>query len=349
MRLFKILALLAHRFFIFIFLVLSIFPGLFAAVVLLNNDISFVLLGTVLLVGACGAVFWHQIPKKIINLLIFNLISWPILLISQIFVDVLELERDTKTSAYLMLLVQCMVLCFGIIKYIYKKENTEKGNEDNEIQNQSSQALSEDEKEAIFFQVTLFWMLGKMAKADGQVSKDEIDAVEEIMIESEYDQHTRIMAIASFNNGKTAEVPFKKYVQSCRSGAIFSKYLEEIETRQYILYCLVKIAAADGVLHAIEEQYLNDVVTAFGLPPDILTQALEEEGILSTTGEYYTILGCNPSVSDGELKRRYRELSKQYHPDRISSKGLPPDFHKFAKEKFQEIQNAYEIITEHRK
>ena len=63
----------------------------------------------------------------------------------------------------------------------------------------------------------------------------------------------------------------------------------------------------------------------------------------------YEILGCDPSVSDDELKRCYREVSRQYHPDVISSKNLAPDFEKFAKEKFQNIQNAYQAITEHRK
>lgn len=189
----------------------------------------------------------------------------------------------------------------------------------NETRNQSSQALSEDEKQAI-----LFFMLGKMAKADGQVSKDEIDAVEAFMTRADFDQDTRIMSIEFFNHGKTTEVPFKKYAQ----------YVEDIDRRHYILYCLVKIAAADGVLHAIEEQYLNDAVTAFGLSPRHLDQALEEEGIQSDIGKYYATLDCDLLVSDDELKRRYRELSKQYHPDRIFSKDLPPDLHKFSKEKF---------------
>ncbi len=111
----------------------------------------------------------------------------------------------------------------------------------------------------------------------------------------------------------------------------------------------MELIFADGVLHAIEEQYLYDAVTAFGLSPDILTQALKEKEILSDIEKYYATLGCVPSASNDELKRHYRELSLQYHPDRISSKDLAPDFHKFAKEKFQDIQNAYEAITEHRK
>ena len=327
---------LEHRFLIFGILFFGSFP-VFGIVVVLANEYALDIF-CVLLVGVvCGTVFWHRIPDQIQNLLIFNLVWWPIILVYGIFADVLEI--DDEISGYVMLSVQCVVLCFGIIKYIYKKEIQEKEDLKNETRNQSSQALSEDEKRAIHFQSILFGMLGKMAKADGQVSKDEIGAVEAIMIESEYDQHTRMMAIEFFNHGKTAEVPFKKYAQ----------YVEDIDRRQYILYCLVKIAAADGVLHAIEEQHLNDVVIAFGLSPDILTQALEKEGLLSDIGKYYATLGCAPSVSNDELKRRYRELSKQYHPDRIFSKDLPPDFHKFAKEKFQEIQNAYEVITEHRK
>ena len=216
--------------------------------------------------------------------------------------------------------------------------------QEREAQNQASQALDEEEKRNYIIKIRmLFLMFGKIAQTDLHVSKDEINEIEAFMAELELDQDTRKMAIEGFNEGKTTEVPFKEIA------AEFTQYVEEIEHRKGILSLLVKIAAADGVLHAAEEQSLNDVATAFGLPPDSVTQALKEEGILSDIEKYYAVLGCDPSVSDDELKRHYRELSLQYHPDRISSKDLAPDFHKFAKEKFQEIQNAYEIITEHRK
>lgn len=219
---------------------------------------------------------------------------------------------------------------------MYKKEDTEKENEKNEVRNQSSQALSEDKKQAI-----LFLLLGKMAKADGHVSKDEIDTVEAFMVSAEFDQDTRQKAIVFFNAGKTTTRPFYEIA------AEFAQC--DIDDLHAILEWLLELVFADGVLHAIEEQYLNDAVTAFGLSPDILTQAIEKEERLSEIKKYYAILDCDLLVSDDELKRRYRELSKQYHPDRIFSKDLPPDLHKFSKEKFQEIQNAYEVITEHRK
>ncbi len=129
--------------------------------------------------------------------------------------------------------------------------------------------------------------------------------------------------------------------------AEFAQHSEDIEMRRDALNCLVQIAAADGALHAHEKRYLNEAVTAFGLPPNTLTEALEE--LLPDLQKYYKLLGCDPSASDAELTRCYRELSKQYHPDRIFSKELAPDFIGFAKKKFQDIQNAYYIITERRK
>ena len=207
------------------------------------------------------------------------------------------------------------------------------------IQGHNSQTLDEEDKAKAVLR-TMFLMFGKIAQTDLLVSNDEISAIEAFMVELEFDHETRKMAFESFNEGKTTEVPFKEIT------AEFAQYIEDIAFRSYILYCLVRIAAADGVLHASEEQYLNDAVTAFGLPLDSVSQALEE---ILPIEKYYAILGCDPSVSDDELKRRYRELSLQYHPDRISSKDLAPDFIKLANEKFQEIQNAYEVITEHRK
>ena len=69
---------------------------------------------------------------------------------------------------------------------------------------------------------------------------------------------------------------------------------------------------------------------------------LDEETLL----ECYELLKCEPDVSDEELQRMYRELCRQYHPDRVAS--LAPEIAELATEKFQEIQNAYESIKESR-
>lgn len=221
---------------------------------------------------------------------------------------------------------------YGPTIYIIKKMTKKARDRDR-------QDLDEDERKAIVFR-TVFLMFGKIAKGDSLVSRDEINAIEAMMAESDFDQDTREIAIEVFNEGKTTEIPFKEIAVE------FAQYAEDIEHRRDILYCLVRIAAADGELHETEERHLNDAVVAFGLPPEVLTEAREE--ILPDIRKYYEILGCDPSVADDELTQCYRKLCQQYHPDRISSKDLAPDFLEFAEQRFKEVQNAYEKVTEHR-
>jgi DnaJ like chaperone protein len=62
----------------------------------------------------------------------------------------------------------------------------------------------------------------------------------------------------------------------------------------------------------------------------------------------YAVLGCSPSSSDVEIKKRYRELLGKYHPDKFIGQDLDADFVELASKKFQEIQEAYEAIRSRR-
>ena len=62
----------------------------------------------------------------------------------------------------------------------------------------------------------------------------------------------------------------------------------------------------------------------------------------------YEILGSSPQTSTVEIKRRYRKLVKENHPDRVIAKGLPQEFVHLASERFKEIQGAYEAIARER-
>jgi len=66
-------------------------------------------------------------------------------------------------------------------------------------------------------------------------------------------------------------------------------------------------------------------------------------------GKYYAILDCSETDSDERIKQQYRAKAKDYHPDAIAAKGLADDFVIFANRKFQDIQEAYEKIMEHRR
>ena len=65
-------------------------------------------------------------------------------------------------------------------------------------------------------------------------------------------------------------------------------------------------------------------------------------------GSCYETLGCLPEVSDEELKRKFRELCQEYHPDSLAGEEIPAGIVKLAEEKFQEIQSAYAVVVESR-
>jgi DnaJ like chaperone protein len=64
--------------------------------------------------------------------------------------------------------------------------------------------------------------------------------------------------------------------------------------------------------------------------------------------KYYAVLGCTSGDTNEQIKKQYRKLVSEYHPDKIISKGLPDEFIKFANDKFNEIQEAYEAVKKER-
>ena len=113
---------------------------------------------------------------------------------------------------------------------------------------------------------------------------------------------------------------------------------------------LCRVAAADGTVSRNEEELIKSAARIFGFSEDQYRMFRSRYGFTTVreTDPSYAVLGCNPSDSDDQIKKRYRELVQDYHPDKIASKGLPEEFTKFASDKFREIQTAYERIKEKR-
>lgn len=199
---------------------------------------------------------------------------------------------------------------------------------------------TQEQAQATYF-VALFSMLGKLAKADGTVSRAEGEAFKAMVNQMPLSADQRKFAINVFNEAKRSPYSIEDFAEQ------FSRITAgrgEIHTQ--MIDMLYQLAAVDQHLHENEEAAIRSVSRILGLSDD------QVDGIkakyFESVGEHYKVLGISPSSSDEEVRQAYRELARQYHPDAVVSKGLPEEFTEFAHKRFKEIQNAYEAIKKER-
>ena len=214
---------------------------------------------------------------------------------------------------------------------------------------------------------TVFLLAGQLAKADGHISEAEIAGAEKLMAEFGLSGAAREQAIALFKRGAAVDFRLDAQLADFLQKTAFQPGLKRI-----LLEYLIAFALADGVLHAAERDILQRVATALGYNSaqfsmllDMLQaqQHFHQRGYSSGhTRDYatsvprrdeladaYRALGVNPDASDTQIKRAYRKLMSQHHPDKMMAQGVPADMIKMATEKTQEIQKAYEVIEKSRR
>lgn len=195
-----------------------------------------------------------------------------------------------------------------------------------------------EQRQALFFTAT-FAMLGKLAKADGQVCQNEIRVVEAFMRDRlNLNPAARQFAVGIFNQAKDDATPFEEYARQL--GQVFSQ-VPQMRLMFYEL--LFSVAMADGVLHPAEDRLLRAAPALLGLHGDIYETVRRQ--FVNDLSHHYAMLGLSESADLAEVKKAYRKLVVDYHPDKVIAKGMPEDFVKFAEQKFREINEAYEAIT----
>jgi len=199
----------------------------------------------------------------------------------------------------------------------------------------------QEQRQAVFFTAT-FAMLGKMAKADGRVCENEISVVRTFMQDKlRIDKVTQRFAMGVFNEAKDNNTPFEDYAR--QFGQVFQA---EPQLRMMFFEMLFTVALADGVLHPAEEKILRAAPAMLGLHGDIYDTVKRQ--FVSDLSHHYAMLGLADGADMSEVKKAYRKLVSEYHPDKIIAKGLPEDFIKFAEGKFRDINEAYEAIQKAR-
>lgn len=188
------------------------------------------------------------------------------------------------------------------------------------------------------FFVAAFSMLAKIAKADGRVTSAEIDSVERFMaVDLNLDPESRRVAREIFHTALNAPESFQDF-----AGQFFAQFRNEPRLLETMIDIMLRVSVADGKLNPIEENLISSATRIFNLE-DTQYQRIKSKYV-SNSAAYYAVLGCDESDSDEQIKKQYRKLVLDFHPDKIASKGLPDAFTQFANDKFREIQDAYDQV-----
>ncbi len=217
---------------------------------------------------------------------------------------------------------------------------------------------NEANRQAAFFYTT-FSVMGHLAKAKGRVTEHEIRFATAYMDKLGLKAELRQQAQDAFREGKMAGFPLKerltKFKRSCRARADLMLMFIEIQ---------IQVAFADGSLDPAEREVLHTIARHLGFSAKDLDKLLEmiiagesfhQQGSTNRPSskqllnDAYKVLGVSESAETGEVKKAYKKLMAQHHPDKLVAKGLPPEMMEVAKQKTQDIQAAYDLINKHRK
>jgi len=190
------------------------------------------------------------------------------------------------------------------------------------------------------FLVTVFSMFSKLAKSDGLIDKSELKAILRIMREDFMLSTNEVnKAIAIFNKAKSSSKTFEDYAD-----LFLSHFSDSIEIKTLVLDALFIIAYADKNCSTEEENLLLYYANSANIENSAYQRIKSRSASTNALDKYYLSLNCDKNASLEEVKRQYKLLRSQFHPDKIASKGLPKEFIKFAESKYNEIQFAYQEI-----
>jgi DnaJ like chaperone protein len=231
---------------------------------------------------------------------------------------------------------------------------------------------SVSEKQALF-SYTCFSVMGYIAKSNGRVNEVHINAASRFMDGMALQGEARIEAQNAFRSGKDTDFPLKSVCNEFRD-----RFAGRYDLLQLFIEIQIQMAFSDGELSSEERELLKKVSQYIGInathfkfilkryiaefqfhryqharqgyEQDQYNQgqynqdqrATSEPGLSRTAA--LNVLGLSEDADNHTIKKAYRKLMAQNHPDKLVSQGLPPEMMQLAKQKSQDIQSAYEFL-----
>ncbi|MBT0726154.1 co-chaperone DjlA [Rosenbergiella australiborealis] len=214
-------------------------------------------------------------------------------------------------------------------------------------------------RQNLFF-ITTFQVMGHLTKSKGRVTEADIQLASSIMDRMQLQGEARQLAQQAFREGKQSEFPLRDKLRQFRQAC-----MGRIDLIKIFLEIQIQAALADGELHPNEQQVLYIIAEELGISRqqfDLFISMMtggnhfgqqgysqQNSGFRSaspgpTLEDACSVLGVSVQDDALTIKRAYRKLMSEHHPDKLVAKGLPPEMMTLAKEKAQKIQSAYELI-----
>ena len=211
--------------------------------------------------------------------------------------------------------------------YVFDKQGRQVGGAEKQAQDQ------------VAFTIGVIALGAKMAKADGRVTRDEVNAFREVfqVPPSEFEHVKRV-----FNRARKDMAGYEGYAQQ-----IAGLFRSNPGVLEDLLDGLFYIAKADGVIHPKEIDYLQNVAGIFGFSESEFAR-IRSGHLGADVSDPYVILGVDVSISNIELKTTYRRLVRENHPDALVARGVPEEFIVLANDKLAVINDAYDRIMQSR-
>ena len=198
--------------------------------------------------------------------------------------------------------------------------------------------LSTPPERTVAFTIAVIALGAKMAKADGHVTRNEVAAFRRIF---HIPQGEEAEAARVFNLARTDVAGFDHYARQ-----IAKMFQDRPEVLIDLMDGLVEIAVADGEYHPGEDAFLVEVNQIFGFEDGTLRRIKARH--LPEVEDPYDLIGVDPDASFADIRKAYRNLVRELHPDRMVARGVPPEAQKLAEQRLARINEAFEMIERER-
>lgn len=194
-------------------------------------------------------------------------------------------------------------------------------------------------EDQVAFTVGVIALGAKMAKADGVVTMDEVNAFKEVfkVPDGEMKNVARV-----FNLAKQEVAGYEAYADQL--AGMFKNNRKLLED---VLDGLFHIAKADDAFDPSEDEFLHQVAKRFGFT-DTEFSYIKARHVVASKRNPYEVLEVQPTVTNDELKAQYRKLVSENHPDKLIARGVPEEFVTIATAKIAAINEAYQQIAKER-